>query len=65
MDVFVVKIFLLTADERELRPQRFKEWMGGMVAMKRQAQRLYETAAKKAGKAADKLQYPRRLVAGR
>jgi len=58
VDVFVVKMLFTTLTNVNFDPQRFKEWMGEAVAMKERAQRLYETAAKKAGKTADKLECP-------
>jgi len=58
VDVFVVKMLFTTLTNVNFDPQRFKEWMDEAVAMKERAQRLYETAAKKAGKTADTLECP-------
>ena len=58
VDVFVVKMLFTTLTNVNFDPQRFKEWMDEAVAMKERAQRLYETAAKKAGKTPDTLECP-------
>jgi hydroxylamine reductase len=58
VDVFVVKMLFTTLTNVNFDPQRFKEWMNEAVAMKERARRLYETAAKKAGKPCETLECP-------
>ncbi|HSV99862.1 MAG TPA: hydroxylamine reductase [Sedimentisphaerales bacterium] len=58
VDVFVVKMLFTTLTNVNFDPQRFKEWVDEAFAMKERARRLYETAAQKAGKTADKLECP-------
>jgi hydroxylamine reductase len=58
VDVFVVKMLFTTLTNVNFDPQRFQEWMTEAVAIKERAVRLYETAAKKAGKTPEKLECP-------
>ncbi|MEN6338483.1 MAG: hydroxylamine reductase [Phycisphaerales bacterium] len=58
VDVFVVKMLFTTLTNVNFDPQRFQAWMTEAVAIKERAVRLYETAAKKAGKTPEKLECP-------
>ncbi|MGE5293455.1 MAG: hydroxylamine reductase [Solirubrobacterales bacterium] len=58
VDVFVVKMLFTTLTNVNFDPQRFQEWMTEAASMKERAVRLYETAAKKAGKTPEKLECP-------
>jgi len=58
VDVFVVKMLFTTLTNVNFDPQRFQEWMTEAVAIKERAVRLYETAARKAGKTPEKLECP-------
>ena len=64
VDVFTVKALFSTLTNVNFDPQRFKGYMDEAVAMKERAQRLYETAAKKAGQDPGEARMPRRLVGG-
>ena len=58
VDVFAVKMLFTTLTNVNFDPQRFQEWLTEAAAMKERAVRLYETAAKKAGKTAETLECP-------
>ena len=58
VDVFAVKMLFTTLTNVNFDPPRFKEWMSEAAAMKERAVRLYETAAKKAGRTPEKLECP-------
>jgi hydroxylamine reductase len=58
VDVFVVKMLFTTLTNVNFDPQRFQEWMTEAAAMKERAKKVYEAAAKKAGKSPEKLECP-------
>jgi len=58
VDVFMVKALFSTLTNVNFDPPRFKVFMGEAARMKDRAQRLYETAAKQAGRVPEKLPCP-------
>jgi len=58
VDVFVVKALFTTLTNVNFDPQRFQGYIAQAAAIRTKARGLYETAAKKAGKAAEKLDCP-------
>jgi len=58
VDVFMVKALFSTLTNVNFDPSRFKEFIAEAAQMKDRAQRLYEKAAKQAGRAPEKLERP-------
>ncbi len=58
VDVFVVKALFATLTNVNFDPQRFQDYVAQAAAIRTKARGLYETAAKKTGKAPEKLDCP-------